>query len=125
MARRYFRVTYDIVTPESAEHGDFAGNGFLDANENRDAFREDGVECSDAERDRIIAADHNMTLRDAIELLSCLECDGGGSFYESDGRQNYRTGEEERRALHLPDNVTPASYARIVRALKAARLIIR
>ena len=93
-----FRVTYDIVTPESAEQGDTAEAGFVQPG---------GWHTEDSE---------GMSLRQAISLCGCLE-DVGSWFVECDGRMDYRTGAEERRSLHPPRNVTPASYARLKRLL--------
>lgn len=104
-----FRVTYDIVTPESAEHGDIAEGGFMLPGGWRVppliGKPTPGVE---------------MSLREAVDLVSagCME-DSGSWFTEIDGRPDYRTGEEERRAFHPPDNCTAASYARLARLLGA------
>lgn len=35
MARRTYHVTYDIVTPESAEDGDYAESGWVDAHDDQ------------------------------------------------------------------------------------------
>jgi hypothetical protein len=100
-------VTYEIVTPESAEQNDVAERGFVDR---REWFSTDRVE---------------LRLRDALGLMGCVEDGGNGrDFYEVDERTNYRTGDSTRFALHLPDNVTSASFERVKRLLKAERLLI-
>ena len=100
-----FTVTYDITTYESAEHGDIEEGGFvLPGNWHVD------VEAAMADKD----GEYKMSLRDALQLIGCCE-DGGRSFYETDGREDYRTGERETRALHPPSNITNASYARVRR----------
>lgn len=112
-------VTYDIVTPESATRGDTAELGFVlpgGAHEILPAHV-----CGAPAG--AIKAQCGMRLRDAIDLIGCVETDGGGSFYETDGRQDYRTGTEERRALHLPDNATAASLGRVARLLAGKRLL--
>lgn len=65
-----------------------------------------------------VKAECGMSLREAVTLINtaALE-DNGDSFRECDGNTNYRTGEVETRTLHLPDNVTPASYERVRRLL--------
>lgn len=63
MPRPLFVVTFDVVTPESAEQGDVAAAGFI--------------------------------------------------------RRDYGTGAEDLRALHPPRGITPSSYARISRLLRA------
>lgn len=100
-----FHVTYDIVTPESAENGDTAENGFVDHN----GWRYDV-------RDTNQPNQFDMRLRAAMQLCSPQE-DSGRWFSEVDGRDDYRTGGNEIRALHPPRNVTPSSYARLKRLL--------
>ena len=102
MARPVFHVTYDIVTPESAEHGDYAEAGFVQPGEwhvSADKGDESG-----------------MTLREAARLCYPQE-DAGSWFAEVDGRVDYRTGAEERRSLHPPRNITAASYDRLAKLL--------
>lgn len=97
-----FRVTYDIVTPESAEHGDSAESGFvLPGGWKEPAGSPEPV---------------SMTLREAAELCYPQE-DSGHWLSEADGRVDYATGAEERRSLHPPDNITGASYGRLKRLL--------
>ena len=97
-----FRVTYDIVTPESAESGDVAESGFILPG----AWRQSATEPGPVE----------MRLRDAVRLCSPQE-DSGRWFSEVDGRTDYRTGAVELRHLNPPHNITPASYARLRRVL--------
>ena len=90
-----FNVSYDVITPESAEQRDYAESGF---------------------------AGEGVRLREAIELM-------GGVAYEAvdDSFRNvewghgtaayYREGRSETRTLHVPSNVTSASYERIRRLL--------
>lgn len=99
---RRFRVTYEIITEESAEHGEAEEMGFICPGGYRFGADED--------------ADVNVTLHEAARLVGCLE-DSGSGFTEADGRIDYRTGEHERRSLHPPRNITPSSYARLKRAL--------
>jgi hypothetical protein len=100
-----FRVTYSIVTPESAEHGDYAEAGFLNAQGER-------VEALIGRETPGV----DMTLREALRLCSPQE-DSGRWSSEVDGCEDYRTGANERRALHPPRNVTAASYSRLARLL--------
>lgn len=100
-----FRVTYDIVTPESAEDGDFAEIGFVLPGSWH-------VSVADT-------ADVEMDLRSALDLIGCVE-DSGSWFTETDdGRVNYQTGAVERRSLHPPRNITASSYDRLKRLLNA------
>jgi hypothetical protein len=99
-----FRVTYDIVTPESAAHGDIESAGFLDAN---------GDPAAMLNTSRPPA----MRLRQAVALMGGAIEDSGHWFSEADGRPDYYSGAEERRALHPPRNITAASYGRLARLL--------
>lgn len=107
-----FRVTFDTVTPESAERGDFARNGFLDEAGNEFAQQDFATfkEWQDFEAPA-------MTLKQAVALCGCLE-NSGNWLSESDGSTDYHTGEVVRRYIHPPRNISSASYARLCRALK-------
>lgn len=102
MARPVFFVTYDIVTPESAERRDYAEAGYV----------QPGGWHAPADGEEEVG----MTLREAMSLCSPQE-DAGLWFAEADGRADYRTGAEERRSLHPPRNITAASYARLAKLL--------
>lgn len=93
-----FRVTYEIVTPESAENGDYEEAGYIAPGEWRDD------------------EPFNMTLREAMRLASPHE-DCGRWWSESESWQDYQTGAIEGRSIHPPRNITPASYARVSRLL--------
>lgn len=97
-----FRVSFSIVTPESAELGDYAEHGFLLPGEWRES-----AETSE---------DVTMSLREATRL-AYPQCDAGRWWQEEDGREDYATGAREYRAIHPPSNITPASYARVTRLL--------
>lgn len=109
--RPRFRVTFGTVTPESAEHGDTARNGFLDA-QGHEYAQQDFATW--AEWQAFTAPE--MTLKEAVNLCGCLE-NSGPWFSEAAGSQNYRTGEETRKSIHPPRNISAASYARLCRAL--------
>jgi hypothetical protein len=100
-----FTVTYDIVTAASAEIGDVAAAGFVDAGEWRSA---EPVQ---------------LRLAEAMALVGCLQDNGDGSFYEVDSRLDCHTGEYESRALHCSRAVTKSSLGRIRRVLRAYRLL--
>lgn len=111
MTRARFNVTYDIVTPESAEHGDTADNGFLDSREFRESVA--GICGKPAGEMKTRCA---MPLRHALQLCAPQE-DSGRWFSEVDGRCGNRSGANETRSLHPPDNITAASYRRLSRLL--------
>ena len=113
-----FNVTYELITPESAERGDYADCGFLDS---------DGREHSAfelwGERAGALKADCALTLREAVAVFGerygrhGVECDFP-SIRQSDGTMNYRTGAETRLALHMPRKTTPATFARVCRLIQ-------
>ena len=94
-----FRVTYEIVTPESAEQGDAAERGYVAPG---------GWHQTEPEE---------LTLRQAVDLVSCVE-DAGSCFVEADPTRDYRDGSEETRSLHPPRNISAASYERLRKLLK-------
>lgn len=103
--RPLFSITYETVTPESAEHGEAEAQGvYMD----------------------------NMLFNEAMSYLRNLgaigcHCEADSyplstscptrwfTFYDVD--TNYATGEVTSYALHIPNNVTPSSRMRIARAL--------
>lgn len=107
--RERFRVTYDTVSPESAEHGDIAASGYASPG----GWKHD---------DPV-----SLTLRDAIGVCGFYpnaRSAGSGGFENSgswwttiDPDQDYRTGEETRYSIHPPENITASSYGRITRYL--------
>lgn len=94
-----FRVTYEIVTPESAEIGDAESRGYVHIGE----WKSDEPE--------------EMSLREAMRLCSPNE-DCGRWFAEiGEDRCDYRTGAVETRSIHPPRDITESSYARVKRVL--------
>ena len=94
-----FSVTYDIVTPESAEHGDTAENGFISSR----------VRLRDAVADFLRGRTRHRDSGNGVE-------DQGDWFANYHGME-FKTGAYETRYLFPPHNVTPASYARLARLL--------
>lgn len=100
-----FNVTYDIVTPESAQYGDYEESGWI--------------------------AQH-VTLREAIAAVfetrtsqvsgvECIEADEWPictprSIKVCNGME-FQTGAQESRTLHIQDSVTPASRRRIAKLM--------
>jgi hypothetical protein len=105
--REHFAVTYEIVTPESAERGDVEERGhILESGTLRDALRAlhetrtchvDGVECT-------------TTGDDYVTVLN------GAEFF---------TGAQESRTLHIALAVTPASATRVTRLANNERVLGR
>jgi len=107
-----FHVTYELVTPESAEQGDAEERGYCDAQGNQYALDN----CSP---DDIAAC--TMSLREARNLMPGAK-DCGGWFTSASPVQDHEyfvTNNEVYLSMHPPRNVTPASYHRIRRVLGA------
>jgi hypothetical protein len=100
-----FRVTYEIITPESAGHGDAEERGFL---------LPGGWPVSVDEA--LTGENVNMSLKEALSLCYPQQ-DCGSWFAEVDGHEDYRTGARKTCALHPPANITASSYARLTRLL--------
>jgi len=100
-----FRVTYEIVTYESAEHGDAESRGFIEPGGWRTPV------------DEAIAGTElfGMSLREAMRLAYPIE--DSGHWWTGEAEQDYRTGAYETRSIHPPEGITPASYARVTRLL--------
>jgi hypothetical protein len=115
-----WHVTYEIVTQESAEDGEAESRGYYGWggwHHDIDKIMAMSEDERKAEMDALA-----LSLRDALECVGSLE-DCGRWFSESDGRPDYHDGSEERRSLHPPDNITPASYGRVKRLLKSMRYL--
>ncbi len=97
-----FHVTYEVITPESAESGDTAESGYM---------LPGGWHFSAADYD-----DSGMTLREATKLV--YPSVDYGTWFGGNTETDYRTAAEETRALHPPRNITPASYRRLRRLFK-------
>jgi hypothetical protein len=99
-----FDVTYEIVTPESTEHGDAAERGFV---ERKVCFRH-AIESV------------RMTRTSRCGGVECIEPSESGHEFRWITVYNgteYETGAHESRSLHIPDCVTDASRVRIARLL--------
>lgn len=93
-----FSVTYEIITEESAQNGDFAESGFLLENVGlREAIKEFHVgyvkpSCSPIQ--------HNPYV-----------------WFTAYGEMNISDGSYENRSLHCPKNITPSSHKRVAQLI--------
>jgi len=91
----HYAETFEIVTPESAEQGDYTETGFIDENA-------------------------TGTFRELVDLLDCTEpssyplpaCGAGVWYTQMDAGIDYRTGAEERRGYH-PASDRDARFMRL------------
>lgn len=99
-----FNITYEIVTDESAEHGDAEERGFI---AQAVSLRE-AIELVQATRD-------GHSSQEGIEASdSCVADARWITVYNS---MNYISGDVETRSLHFPDNLSGATRVRIAQML--------
>jgi hypothetical protein len=113
-------MTYQVVTPESAEYGDVAEygwalpGGWRFALEDEDGRHDDVLRDVQDNPDSYTAAD---TVHDLVDLARDLGFYSDGSdWLTTEPEQDYATGEETTYHLHI-DGVTPSTYGRIVRLI--------
>ena len=144
MGKRTYHVTYDIVTPESAEDGDYAESGWIDSR-GWHCQAPDGCVgqayidwCKTQDLDHIIEPDEYdikeydgeseaavalmvRVLRDAGAYEhSCSAFDGRG-WYRSYGEQDFRDGSTESRAFHFEDGWTDEEKRAIFDTMRSKR----
>ena len=97
-----FNITYQIITPESAENGDYAETGFYLKNVNlREAFN--AIDGCASEADT-----WPVSLNNPPRWFT---------GYVIEDRDYWELGQRETRSLHLPDSITPSSALRIAKLL--------
>ena len=119
-ARARFRLTYQVVTEESAFHGDFERCGFVPEN-----FR------VPAKGNNLPGAIPLFSLREAIRFLldresqSRVEADScpvslsnPPRWFSCGGTVDWQSGESLTISLHLPSCISPYSAIRIARLLR-------
>ena len=104
MLNHVYRVTYDIVTEESAEEGDTADSGYI----LESAPLREAMQCVKATRTNQV---------DGVECIAAhsFAADGRVRFIEINNGPEFLTDSRESRTLHIPGTVTPASSRRIAR----------
>lgn len=106
------RITYEIITPESSEHGDAEERGFVEPRFNIH------VPIEEVMANPLDWPDESLewTLSDADQFLGREGMEDSGRWFNSiDPCRDYSTGEEKFYSLHPPAGITPASYARLAR----------
>ncbi len=99
--------TYQTVTPESAEHGDFDSSGFIMPGMLRydDYYKRNEWKPGDL-----------AGLIDFARSLGIAQHPDADWFYSVDPDVDYQTGEDTTYAMHI-DGVSVATYERIARLL--------
>lgn len=104
------RITYEIITPESAEHGDAEERGFVEPGLN---MRVPLGEINDTDWPN---SKLGWTLRQAEIYLGRGGMEDSGHWFSTcDPERNFQTGAATFYSLHPSDNTTGASYARLAR----------
>lgn len=102
-----FSVTYEIVTPESAEYGDAEERGFI---------------CKDVDLREAIS-EVNRTRTNEVDGVTDISCDEfpmrSPRWVTITNGMEYRTGAQESRSLHMPEELTASTRRRIARLLGA------
>lgn len=104
------RITYEIITPESAEHGDAAERGFIEPRFHIKIPVEEYMADKAAWPD----SDLEWSLTDAERFLGSKGMEDSGRWFTScSPDRDYQTGAETYYSLHPANTITPASYARL------------
>ena len=110
MQKKYWSVTFAIVTEESAEHGDYAESGYA---------------CKNVTLREAIAELYDFSpFTDPIDYIECncypVSVDHPPKWVSVYAGPNLHNGDREHRSIHVPDHITPASRVRLARLLGAA-----
>lgn len=105
------RITYEVITPESAEHADVAERGFIEPSYNIAVPVEESLNKEDWPAESLV-----WTLRDAELFLGRASMEDCGDWFQQiDGSTDYQSGTITRYALHPSNGISPASYDRLKR----------
>ncbi len=117
MCERRIRISYDVVTPESAEIGDFAENGWEDEEGVLIAPDDCDVEEHGDELSAVVALAVD-TIGNGVEASDYPRCCPGHTWYtEIDGEEDYSDGSVKRLSYHLDgfsEDEEEAIYAALV-----------
>lgn len=102
-----FVVSYEIITPDSAEVGEAESRGWTIPG---------GWLFDQADQDPHDPA-LRLDLRQVRGMIGAVE-DQGRCWAEIDGDANYATGARTYRTVHPAGTITPSSYRRVTRILR-------
>ena len=104
-----FRITYEIVTPESAEEGDAEERGFIEPRFDSQVPIKEALIKADWPNESL-----EWTLQEAAQFLGRNGMEDSGAWFTTcDAEIDHQTGAQTTYALHPPRNITPASYDRL------------
>lgn len=105
-----FRVTYETVSPESAEDGECIAAGYaLTGGWLIDTYNDPDMDTAGVD----------MDLRSALSITGESLTWTGGWFNADQYDEDYGTGETTSYCLHPPRTITPSSLRRLRRLLNA------
>ena len=100
-----FNVTFEIVTPESAENGDAEERGYI----------AEGVSLRDA---LALVSETRTSHVDGVTAIEANECPvTAPNWITVYNGMEFLTGANESRSIHFPDNMTASSRCRIARLM--------
>lgn len=106
--RSAWRVTWERVTPESAEHGDAESRGFVEALEPEGFTLREALEAIESE----------SPARASLSYVEASDSVASGARWITWGfSPDYVTGDSLSLSLHIPETVSGQSRARLVRLL--------
>ena len=106
-----FRVTWETVTDESAEHGDAESRGFLDAFGDR--IPVEGEPGTFRLRDALAMVDSALPNTAEVAAIVPDQSPGAPRSISWHCGRDWRSGKFETVTLHIPETVSRASRERI------------
>lgn len=103
------RITYEVITPESAEQGDAEERGFIEPKYKLRVPLDEALNESDWPAESL-----EWSLVEAEQFLGRNGMEDSGTWFSScDPERDFYTGAETYYALHPNRGVTSASYDRL------------
>lgn len=97
---RLIKITYEIVTPESAEQGDIAESGWID--EEGTPVEPDEFDIEEMGEPLAVAKCAAKIIGHCVEASDYPKCHPGHTWYtDADGDTDYSTGAVTRQSYHL------------------------
>lgn len=110
--RQTMRITYEVITPESAEEGDAAERGFVEPRFNIKVPIEEVIGNESEWPNESL----EWTLQEAEQFLGRNAMEDSGRWFSTiDPERDFQTGAEIYYSLHPAATVTTASYERLAR----------
>jgi len=116
--RSAWRVTWERVTPESAEHGDAEARGFVDRDGFRSRLEHKNRDYALTLREALEAVKESSPTRASLSYVEASDSVASGARWITWGfSPDYSTGDSLSLSLHIPETVSGPSRARLVRLI--------